>query len=77
MSESPTPSYENIASEAIAPPPAYHLPAWKAHERQAMIDSIIRNNPDLVDRELRGVVRQSTAVFDEQVVNSILWFSFL
>jgi hypothetical protein len=35
------------------------LPHWKTHERQALIDSILSSNPDLADRETRGIVKSS------------------
>jgi hypothetical protein len=35
------------------------LPHWKPVERQALINTILANNPDLADRETRGVVKSS------------------
>ena len=31
----------------------------KTHERQALIDSILSSNPDLADRETRGIVKSN------------------
>ena len=35
------------------------LPHWKPVERQALINKILSSNPDLADRETRGIVKTS------------------
>jgi hypothetical protein len=43
------------------------LPHWKPVERQALISKILASEPDLADREIRGVVKSSaTRLFERQ-----------
>jgi hypothetical protein len=48
------------------------LPHWKPVERQALINTILASNPDLADRETRGIVKSSRReLFDKQWVHRL------
>ena len=48
------------------------LPHWKPVERQALINTLLQSNPDLADRETRGVVKSARRdVFEKQWIKAL------